>query len=82
MNSKIYLFALFIGLIAVFIRYIDNCQTKTKNTKIMYIKTFLFGTTMSLLTSVFFNYGTPSNRLQRNYRPFVKQDIFTGNPDF
>jgi hypothetical protein len=85
MNSTTYLFALFIGLISIFITYIDSCQSKKKLTKISYIKIFIFGTIISLLTSIFFNYGFIS-KSKTNHKYTIKgpmrQEILTGNPDF
>ena len=83
MNSKTYIFSLFIGLSAVFIVYLDSCQSKDKSCKvdkITYIKTFIFGSILSLLTSLFFCYGGNKFNLTKNNN--VKQEILTGNPDF
>ena len=83
MNSKTYIFSLVIGLLAVFIVYLDSSQCKDKSSKvdkITYIKTFIVGSVLSLLTSLFFCYGGNSCNSTKNYS--VKQEILTGNPDF
>ena len=80
-----YLFALAMGLLAIVILYLDSLQTKTKLTRIKYIKLFIGASLISLITSSFYNVSITSNQSMPgvNFSNTIKrQEILTGNPDF
>lgn len=83
-----YIFALVIGLVAVSLAYLDSLQTKKTLSKCTYIKLFIGGGLLSLLTCyICYRWtGTPIMKggasSMASSMASSRQQILTGTPDF
>jgi hypothetical protein len=83
-----YIFALVIGLVAVTLAYLDSLQTKKTVSKCTYIKLFIGGGLLSILTCYICSRWTGVPIMKGGGTPASlgvaasRQQILTGTPDF
>lgn len=87
-TNNVYLFALAMGLVSVLLVYLDSYQNSDKKPRCSYIKVFIGGSIVSLITAVYFTKGgflTGGGAESPNLTSFKippQQQILTGSPDF
>lgn len=56
-TRNVYLFSLVMGLVSVFMVYCDSYQNQDKKPRCSYIKVFIGGSIVSLITALYFTQG-------------------------
>ena len=86
---NVYLFSLAMGLVSVLLVYFDSYQNSDRKPRCSYIKVFIGGSIVSLVTAIYFTKGgfsfiTSSSNIPspNHFKIPPQQQILTGSPDF